>query len=185
MGIHGFVQSFLELQNKLCSSIKHDPLGHSMQTDYPRHIQLCYLRSNVGHLDGYEVGYLGQTIHNYPNEIISRLSPRQPHDEFHSNIFPLSLGYLQGLQQSSGSLMLGLDSLTDFTKGNILGNISLHFISPIGCLEIMVPLIPSWVHGISELVSLSKYLILQLLDVRYTDPSFVPQHTFIIFRKSG
>jgi hypothetical protein len=38
----------------------------------------------------------------------------------------------------------------------------------------MVHLIPSWVNGISGLVSLMKYLILQFLNIRHTDPSFVP-----------
>jgi hypothetical protein len=41
MGVQGFVQPFLELQNKLGTSSKHHLLGHSMQRDYPRHIQLC------------------------------------------------------------------------------------------------------------------------------------------------
>jgi hypothetical protein len=34
-------------------------------------------------------------------------------------------------------------------------------------------------------MSLSKYLILQLLEVRHTNPSIVPQLTLVIFRKSG
>jgi hypothetical protein len=71
--------------------------------------------------------------------------------------------------------MFSLDSLIGVTKSNILSNITLHFIPPIDYLESMVHLIPSWVNGISGFVSLSKYLILQLLDVGYTDPSFVPQ----------
>jgi hypothetical protein len=71
--------------------------------------------------------------------------------------------------------MFGLDSLIGVTKSNILSNITLHSIPPIGYLESMVHLIPSWVNGISGFVSLSNYLILQLLDVGYTDPSFVPQ----------
>jgi hypothetical protein len=41
------------------------------------------------------------------------------------------------------------------------------------------------VNGISGLVSLSKYLILQFLDVRHTNPSFAPQHSMAIFHKSG
>jgi hypothetical protein len=41
MGIHGLVQPFPEFLNKLGSSIGHNPLGHSMQTNNPRHIQLC------------------------------------------------------------------------------------------------------------------------------------------------
>jgi hypothetical protein len=76
--------------------------------------------------------------------------------------------------------MLGFDSLTSVVKGNILGNISLHTIPPISGLEIMVHLIPSGMNGISGLVSLMKYLILQLLDARHTNPPLVPQHTFIV-----
>jgi hypothetical protein len=67
---------------------------------------------------------------------------------------------------------------------NILGNISIHAMPPISCLDIMVHLIPSGVNGISGFMSLSKYLILQLLDVRHTDPSFVPQYSLVIFCKS-
>jgi hypothetical protein len=59
--------------------------------------------------------------------------------------------------------MLDFDSLTGITKSDILGNIPLHSIPPICGLEIMVYLIPSWTNGISGLV-----------DVRHTDPSFVP-----------
>jgi hypothetical protein len=38
--------------------------------------------------------------------------------------------------------LLGLDSLIGVTKDNILGNISLYSAPPIGCPEIVVPLIP-------------------------------------------
>jgi hypothetical protein len=69
--------------------------------------------------------------------------------------------------------MLGFDSLTSVTKSNILDNISLYTIPPISGLEIMVHLIPSRINGISGLVSLTKYLILQLLDVGHTDPFLV------------
>jgi hypothetical protein len=77
--------------------------------------------------------------------------------------------------------MLDLDSLTGIAKSDILGDISLHTIPPISDLEIMVLLIPSWMNGISGFMSLMKYLILQLLDVRHTDPSFILQYTLIIF----
>jgi hypothetical protein len=76
--------------------------------------------------------------------------------------------------------MLDFDSLTSVAKGNILGNVSLHTVPPISGLEIMVHLTPSGMNGISGLVSLMKYLILQLLDVRHINPPLVPQHTFII-----
>jgi hypothetical protein len=41
MGVQDFVQPFVEHRNKFGTSSKHNLLGHSMQTDYPRHIQLC------------------------------------------------------------------------------------------------------------------------------------------------
>jgi hypothetical protein len=40
------------------------------------------------------------------------------------------------------------------------------------------------VNGISGLVSLSKYLVLQFLAVRHTNPSCVPQHSLVVFHKS-
>jgi hypothetical protein len=80
--------------------------------------------------------------------------------------------------------MLGFDSLTSVTESNILGNVSLQTIPPISGLEIMVHLIPSWMNGISGLMRLTMYLILQLFDVRHTDPSFVPQHSSFIFLKT-
>jgi hypothetical protein len=80
--------------------------------------------------------------------------------------------------------MFSLDSLTSVAKSNVLGHVSLHSIPPISGLEIMVHLIPSWMNGISGLMCFTKYLILQLLDVRHTNPSFVPQHSFLIFRKA-
>jgi hypothetical protein len=116
-------------------------------------------------LDRYEVRYLGQSVHNYPKGIISRLTPRQSHDEIHSNPFPRPLGYSRVLEYPSGSLMLGLDSLIGVTKFNMLGNVSLHSVPPIDFLQIMVHLIPSWVSGISGFASLMKYLVLQFLDV--------------------
>jgi hypothetical protein len=77
--------------------------------------------------------------------------------------------------------MLDLDSLTCVAKSNILGNISLNSVPPIVCLEIMVHLIPSEMNGISGLMSLSEYLILQFFDVRHTNLSFVPQHSLVVF----
>jgi hypothetical protein len=66
----------------------------------------------------------------------------------------------------------------------MLSNTSLHSIPPIGCLVIMLHLIPSWMNGISGLMGLTKYLILQFLDVRHTNPSFLPKYSFVIFCKS-
>jgi hypothetical protein len=80
--------------------------------------------------------------------------------------------------------MLNLDPPIGIIKSNILSNISLNSITPISGLEIMVHLIPSWMNGTSGHVSHMKYVILQLLDIRHTYLSFVPQYTLIIFQKS-
>jgi hypothetical protein len=77
--------------------------------------------------------------------------------------------------------MFSLDSLPSVTKSNILGNVYLYSIPPICGLEIMVHLIPPSMNGISRLMGFTKYLIPQFLDVRHTNPSLVPQHTFLIF----
>jgi hypothetical protein len=81
-------------------------------------------------------------------------------------------------------MMFSPDSLTSVAKSNILSNVSLHSIPPIGGLEIMVHLIASWMNGISRLMCFAKYLILQFLDVRHTNPSLIPEQTFLIFRKA-
>jgi hypothetical protein len=133
MGSHGLKWPFLELQNNLGFSIKNNPHGYSMETDYP----------SIGCLDRPEVSYLGQSVHNCPKGIVSRQNPTQSHDEIRSNLFPLSLRYMQNMQHPSRSLILGFNSLTCVAKSNILGNISLNSIPSIGCLEIMVHLIPS------------------------------------------
>jgi hypothetical protein len=130
------------------------------------------------------VRYLGQSIHNLPNGIVARLSSRQSHDKMYGNLFPPPLKHLQWLQQSCSSLMLGFDLLTTVISNNIVDNVSLHTTPPISGFEIMVHLIPSWMYGISGFMSLTKCLILQLLDVRPKDPSFVPQHSLIILYKS-
>jgi hypothetical protein len=77
-----------------------------------------------------------------------------------------------------------LDSLTSVAKSNILGNVSVHSVPPLSGLEIMVHFILSSMNGISRLMCFMKYLILQLLDARHTNPPLVPQHTFLILRKT-
>jgi hypothetical protein len=80
--------------------------------------------------------------------------------------------------------MFSLDSLISVTKSNILDNISLHSIPPIGCLEIVIHLIPFLMNGIRGLMSLTQYLILHLLDARHTNPSSVSQYSLAIFCKT-
>jgi hypothetical protein len=48
-----------------------------------------------GGLDRYKVSHLGQSVHDYPNGVISKLSSRQPYGKIHGNLFPLTLSHLQ------------------------------------------------------------------------------------------
>jgi hypothetical protein len=70
--------------------------------------------------------------------------------------------------------MFSHDSLTCVAKSNILDNVSHHSIPPISGLEIVVHLIPTWMSGISILMRFMKYLLLQHLDARHTNPPLVP-----------
>jgi hypothetical protein len=70
--------------------------------------------------------------------------------------------------------MFSLDLLTIVTKSYVFGNVSLHSIPPISGLEIVVHLISSWMNGIRRLMRFMKYLILQLLEVRNTNPPLLP-----------
>jgi hypothetical protein len=83
-------------------------------------------------------------------------------------------GICKGYNNSAGHWCLASTLWHVSQKSNIFTNISLHSVPPIGCLEIMLHLIPSWMNGISGIVSLLMYLILQFLDVSHIDPFFVP-----------
>jgi hypothetical protein len=64
--------------------------------------------------------------------------------------------------------------LTCIAKHYILCNFTFHSIPPVGNLEILIHLIASEVNKVSRIMSFSKYEVLDFLDVRYTDSSFVP-----------
>jgi hypothetical protein len=53
------------------TSVGHDLLKHTKETDYSGDTQLCKLRLGIGCLDGYELSNLGQTIYNYLDGIVS------------------------------------------------------------------------------------------------------------------
>jgi hypothetical protein len=94
------------------------------------------------------------------------------------------LGTREGCNNLAGHWFSALTFWQVSQKGNIFGIISLNFVPPVVCFETLAHLISSWVNGISGLVSLLMYLILQLIDVRQTNPSFVPWHVLVIFCKS-
>src|SRR3954470_7475909 len=96
----------------------------------------------------------GQSVHYDPDRVISPTRSRQSGDKVHSNGIPFPFQNLQGLQQSSGSLMSGLDSLTYITLGDIASDFSLHLMPPKLLFQVLIHLRSSGVDRIKSIMSL-------------------------------
>jgi hypothetical protein len=94
------------------------------------HIKLRKSADTVVGFHWQEVCYLGQSIDNHPNRVIPFLYMRQTHNEIYTDIIPLPRGYLQRLQQTDGSLVFCLHSLTRVTLSDVLGNVFPHPLPP-------------------------------------------------------
>jgi hypothetical protein len=71
LGIQTHMQLPPETRSELSTSIWHYLLWYTTQTHNPGHVQLCKLSSCIHGFHRNEVSYLGQTIHNDPNRIIT------------------------------------------------------------------------------------------------------------------
>jgi hypothetical protein len=80
--------------------------------------------------------------------------------------------------------MFRFHSLTRITKCYVFCYVTLHPIPLVGNLEILVHLISSRVNRVCRIMSFSEYDALNFLDIRYTNPSFVPKYTLIIFSET-
>jgi hypothetical protein len=72
-----------------------------MQAHNPSHV--------VSGLDWYEMGRLCQTVHYYPDRVITSTSAGQTDYKVHSDLIPFPLRNLQWLQQTYRSLMFLLE----------------------------------------------------------------------------
>src|ERR1041384_2188987 len=97
-----------------------------MQTDNPGHIQLGQLVSSVGGPYRNEVGHFGEHVHYHPDRVVASGGLWKSYNEVHTNVIPLPLRNLQGLQKSCGLLMLCFDSVAYVAAGNIVGDILPH-----------------------------------------------------------
>src|SRR3954465_9270739 len=131
------------------------------------------------------MGYLGQSINYGPNRVISPTRCRQTGNKIHSDGMPFPFRNLQWLQQSCGSLMSRLDSLTYITLGGIASDFSLHLMPPKLLLQILIHLRSSVVDRIKSIMSFLQNNVFQLRICWYTKASFVPQNSFFVFRESG
>src|SRR3954469_24449253 len=130
------------------------------------------------------MGDFGQSVHYDPDRVISPTRSRQSGDKVHSNGIPFPFRNLQWLQQSSGSLMSCLESLTYITLGDIASDFSLHLMPPKLLLQILIHLRSFGVDRIKSIMSFLQNNFFQLRICWYTKASFVPQNSFI-FDESG
>src|SRR3954465_4602806 len=131
------------------------------------------------------MGDFGQSVHYDPDRVISPTRSRQSSDNVHSYRIPFPFRNMQWLQQSSGSLMSCLDSLTNITLGNIASDFSLHLMPPKLLFEILIHLSPSGMDIIKSIMSLLQDNFFQLRICWYTKASFVPQNSFFVLGESG
>src|SRR4051812_14002837 len=131
------------------------------------------------------MGDFGQSVHYYPDRVISPTRSSQSGDKVHSNGIPFPFRNLQWLQQSSASLMSCLDLLTYITLGDIASDFSLHLMPPKLLFQIMLHLSSS---GMDRIKSIKRFLQNNFFQLRicwYTKASFVPQNSFFVFGESG
>src|SRR3954465_14054677 len=131
------------------------------------------------------MGDFGQSAHYDLDRVISPTISRQSGDKVHSNGIPFPFRNLQWLQQSNGSLMFGLDSLTYITLGDIASDFSLHLMPPKLLFQILIHLRSSGVDRIKSIMSFFQNNFFQLRICWYTKASFVPQNSFFVFGESG
>src|SRR3954471_18357617 len=131
------------------------------------------------------MGDFGQSVHYDPDRVISPTRGRQSSDKVYSNGIPFLFLNLQGLQQSSGSLMSCLDSLTYITLGDIASDFSIHLMPPKLFLQILIHLRSSGVDRIKSIMSFLQNNFFQFQICWYTKASFIPQNSFFVFGESG
>src|SRR3954467_3993058 len=108
------------------------------------------------------MGDFGQSVHYDPDRVISPTISRQSGYKVHSNGIPFPFRNLQLLQQSCGSLMSRLDSLTYITLGDIASDLSLHLMPPKLLFQILIHICSSGVDRIKSIMSFLQNNFFQL-----------------------
>jgi hypothetical protein len=151
-----------------------------MQTDNLGNVQLCKPSAGVGSVHRNEVGNLRQLVHYYPYGVVPFLSTRQANNEVHGDLLPFPLGNLQRLQQPCWPLMLCLDTLTSVADSHVLCNWTLHPIPPESFLQVVIHLRAARMDRICCIMSLTQNQLPEILHIRHTYTTLVPQGTLII-----
>jgi hypothetical protein len=127
------------------------------------------------------MGRLCQVVHYYPNKVITSTSAGQTNYKVHPNLIPFPLRNLQRLQQTCGSLMLCLDSLTTVAYSHIICYLPFHFVPPESFLQVLVHLFAARVYGIRCLMSFLENQFSDRFDIGNAQSNLEPYHSFCVF----
>jgi hypothetical protein len=125
------------------------------------------------------MGRLYQVVHYYPDGVITSTSTRQTNYKVHPNLIQFPLRNLYRLQQTCGSLMLCLDSLTTVAYSHILGYLPFHSVPPESFLQVLVHLFVARVYGIRYLMSFLENQFPDRFDAENAQSILEPYHSFI------
>ena len=125
-----------------------------MKTNNTGHVDVSQLVRLVGSADRNKVGYFSKPVGNDPNGIMPSVGVGQASNKVHTDFIPFPLGNLEGLKQSSQSLVLSLDPLTNVTVLDERHDLSLHAMPPELLPEVLIHFGSSRVNGVEGLVCL-------------------------------
>jgi hypothetical protein len=127
------------------------------------------------------MGRLCQTVHYYPDGVITITSARQTDYEIHSDLIPFPLRDLQWLQQTCRSLMFCFNPLTIVTYSHILCFLPFHIVPPESFLQVLVHLLTTRVYSVCYLMSFLENQFPDRFDIENTQSVLEPYHSFCIF----
>jgi hypothetical protein len=127
------------------------------------------------------MGRLCQTVHYYPDGVITSTSVGQTDYKVHSDLISFPLRNLQRLQQTYRSLMFYFNPLTTVTYSHILYYLPFHTIPPKSFLQVLVHLLTTRVYRVCCLMSFLENQFLDWFDIGNTYSLLEPYHPFCIF----
>jgi hypothetical protein len=147
------MQLLPKMRSEVGASVGYYLLWNAMQAHDPRHVYFGQHRTVVGGLNWYEMGHFCQTVHYYPDEVITSTSARQTNYKVHHDLILFPLRNLQWLQQTCEPLMFYLNPLTTIAYNHILCYLPFHTVPPESFLQVLVHLLATRVCRICCLVS--------------------------------
>jgi hypothetical protein len=127
------------------------------------------------------MGRLYQTVHYYPDGVITSMSAGQTNYEIYSDLIPFPLRNLQWLQQTCRPLMFCFNPLTTVTHSHILCYLLFHTIPPESFLQVLEHLLTTRVYKVCCLMSFLQNQFPDRFDIGNTQSVLEPYHFFYIF----